>query len=490
MEINGKLTKQITETKYLSVENTNRYRPIMRLFFENREKLNYWLFKEDVFNELKNLSGFENYTLELCESDLNQLYNWGSLTYLQDTENVLTVEEFKNRRYRYQITDYAIAIEEFVINLEQLKVKSSSLEPKLFEKLKLLIEKISTLQDSYEIYECFSELNYQFKVLNDNYKDFLKTFHEAKSEDLMKKESFLIYKEKVIKYLRDFINGFQINNIKIIDLIEKLPNDFENLLMDKLIEYQKSIPNIDPDFDYDYLKEVNLGKWHNIIHWFKSDGEVSESARLKKAINDIINKIMKNVSAIMEMQASSLNKKEECKHILKLFCNVTSLEEAKELSPFIFGIHNTKHFTKIQKSTEEIDYDVKLLESVKIELQSHNRKIKEKIEKRPIEDKSLLKEIQLKEVMEIKNKEKEILDKYIKNGSITVKNLGKVSTFERRFILNLITKGINNNSYTLNGEHGIYYKVEKLSNNTITLQSTDGSLQMPDLSIVFGGNDE
>ena len=35
MEINGKSTKQILETKYLNVENTNRYRPIMRIFFEH-----------------------------------------------------------------------------------------------------------------------------------------------------------------------------------------------------------------------------------------------------------------------------------------------------------------------------------------------------------------------------------------------------------------------------------------------------------------------
>ena len=61
MELSSKLTKQIIETKYLSVENTDRYRPIMRIFFENYEKLNYWLFKEDIFNELKNMQGFELY---------------------------------------------------------------------------------------------------------------------------------------------------------------------------------------------------------------------------------------------------------------------------------------------------------------------------------------------------------------------------------------------------------------------------------------------
>lgn len=490
MKISDKLVKQITEAKYLSVENTNRYRPIMRIFFENHEKLNYWLFKEDVFNELKNETGFEDYTIELCESDLNQLYNWGSLSYFQDTDNVATIEEFKNRRYRYQMTDYAEEIEKFVISLETLSVKTSSLEPKLFEKLKILITKLSTLNDASEIYDCFNDLNYQFTTLNNNYKDFLKTFHEAKTEDLMKKESFLVHKEKIINYLRDFIGGFQLNNIKIIDLIEKLPTDFDDILMEKLIEYQKSIPNVDEHFDYDYFKEVNLGKWHSIIHWFKAPDGISESMRLKKAINDIINKIMKNVSAILEMQSSSVNKKEEYKHILKMFCNVESLDEAVMLSPHIFGIEKAKHLTKIEKSTDQIDYGVKSLETVSIELQSHSRKIKEKTEKRPIEDKTLAKEAQLQEIMSIKNKEKELLDKFVEKGIVNIKELGKVTRFERRFILSLITKGIKSNDYVLNGEYGIYYKVVKSSDEYITLDSEDGTLEMPDFSIYFGGKNE
>lgn len=489
MELSSKLTKQITETKYLSVENTDRYRPIMRIFFENYEKLNYWLFKEDIFNELKNMQGFENYTLDLCESDLTQLYSWGNLTYFQDTENVMTVKEFQNRRFRYQMTDYAVEIERFVSYLEIISVKTSSLEPKIFEKLRNLITKISTLSSSHDIHDCFEELNYQFTNMNENYKSFLKTFHEAKTEDLMKKESFIIYKEKVIKYLREFISGFQLNNLKIVDLIEKLPENFEETLMDNLIEYQKNIPNMEPDFDYNYLREINQGKWRSIIHWFKNDGSISESSRLKKAINDIIDKIMKNVSAIMEMQASSINRKEEYKHLLGLLCKSDTLEEIELLCPHIFGLINTKHLSKIEKSTESIDYDVKQLENVSIELKSHSRKIKERVEKKPIIDKSLAKQAQLNEIMSIKKKEKEILNGYIDNGKIEIKSLGKVNRFERRFILSLITAGIKSNDYVMDGEHGILYKVTKQSNDYVKLDSEDGMLEMPDFLIEFGGKD-
>lgn len=159
MEIKERLLKQVSETKYLSVENTERYRPIIRLFFEKYERLEYWLYKEDVFNELKDNEYFKDYTISLCEQDLLKLVEWQSLTSIQDTSNVATVQEFKNRKYRYQLTEYAIEIERLVMRLETLSVKTSSLEPKLFEKIRMLLSEISVTYDIKEINELFQELN-------------------------------------------------------------------------------------------------------------------------------------------------------------------------------------------------------------------------------------------------------------------------------------------------------------------------------------------
>ena len=52
MKINEKLIKPLTETKYLNVDNTDRYRPIIRLFYLEYEKLRYWMYPVEVFEEL------------------------------------------------------------------------------------------------------------------------------------------------------------------------------------------------------------------------------------------------------------------------------------------------------------------------------------------------------------------------------------------------------------------------------------------------------
>lgn len=60
------------------------YRPIIRLFYLKYEKLKYWMYQEDVFEELKEDPYFQEYTMEQCQQDLAALVSWGNLLTIQD----------------------------------------------------------------------------------------------------------------------------------------------------------------------------------------------------------------------------------------------------------------------------------------------------------------------------------------------------------------------------------------------------------------------
>ena len=79
MKINEKLTKPITEVNYLRAENVDRYRVIIRYFYEQYEKIQYWLYKEDVFDAMIQTGLFRNYTIDQCQSDLSSLTEWKNL---------------------------------------------------------------------------------------------------------------------------------------------------------------------------------------------------------------------------------------------------------------------------------------------------------------------------------------------------------------------------------------------------------------------------
>lgn len=74
--------------------------------------------------------------MEVNETMSKQITETVYLTTLQDTNNVSTVEEFKHRKFRYQLTEYAVEIERLVIRLENLHIEGASLEPKLIERIK------------------------------------------------------------------------------------------------------------------------------------------------------------------------------------------------------------------------------------------------------------------------------------------------------------------------------------------------------------------
>ena len=61
MQVSDKLIKPLTEAKYLNADNVSRYRCIMRIFFEHYEKLKYWLYQEEVYEEMMKDPFFADY---------------------------------------------------------------------------------------------------------------------------------------------------------------------------------------------------------------------------------------------------------------------------------------------------------------------------------------------------------------------------------------------------------------------------------------------
>ncbi len=108
MQVTEKLTKALTEAKYLNADNVGRYRCIMRIFFENYEKLHYWLYPGGDLRPDEGRSVFADYRLEQCQQDLAMLVEWKNLNTIQDTRKVASIEEFKNKKYRYQMSEYSV----------------------------------------------------------------------------------------------------------------------------------------------------------------------------------------------------------------------------------------------------------------------------------------------------------------------------------------------------------------------------------------------
>ena len=211
MQVTEKLTKALTEAKYLNADNVGRYRCILRIFFENYEKLHYWLYQEEIYDQMKADPFFADYRLEQCQQDLAMLVEWKNLNTIQDTRKVASIEEFKNKKYRYQMSEYSVEIERLVMRLENLFVEGASLEPTLLERIRRNVDRFEEMskKDTDTVYIWWNDLNNDFIRLNQNYKDYMRDLNSAKAEELMHTKEFLVFKDRLVEYLRSFIKGLQ-----------------------------------------------------------------------------------------------------------------------------------------------------------------------------------------------------------------------------------------------------------------------------------------
>ena len=493
MEITETLTKQITETSYLTTENTKRYRPILRYFYEQYEKINYMLYKEDVWNYLKDKPNFENYTLETCENDLTALVNWGNLSALQDTNNVSTVEEFKHRKFRYQLTEYAVEIERLVIKLENLHIEGASLEPKLIERIKEEIKAIekTSLKDENDVISLWKNLNNDFKRLNQDYQDYIKTFYNVKLEEVAKSKQFIIYKNDLVRYLREFIKLLQDNSYAIEETIKTMNKTTEENFLEKVYLGQKKrvrIDKLDEEIKEEEMKTRNKEKWENLKKWFiGSNVRASEVEKINEKTTEIIRKITRIANQIAEAKGNVSNKKAEYKKICELFSKTQDIEEAHKLSSVVFGMFNTRHIRgNFIRETDSINSSLIEEKSNEYEVKPRIREYREKQSKTAIIDKTKEKQEQIERYFKQIEEEKKELQKYIQNGKIEIKNLPTIKSSFRKTLLKWISKAsqMANKEIVIEDGRKIMLLYPK-NNERCVLNCEDGKMDMPAFELKF-----
>lgn len=495
MIITSNTNKPIKEAAYLYAENTHRYRIIIRIIFYKYEQMKYWIYKEEIYESIKVIQGFEKYTLDNLKQDLDSLEAWGNLTTMQDTAKTKTIEEFKNRKFRYQISTLTIELERTLIKLEnQSNTSRGSLEISLIERFRETLKEIKNIEElgDKKLYDWWDRLNIDFKYLNENYQDYISKFYSPKTEELFKTTEFLVFKESFIKYLKEFITGIQQNISTIKYTLEELKSEDEKIerIIKKVVAYTKNNIVLKNDYNEDEAYDIYLGRFFSIKKWFiEENGQNSMVDTLLETTNEMIGKITRYALQISEMQYSGGNRKEEYKKMMELFNECEDINEAHKLSSLVFGVFYTKHIVcDLERETESINSSIHNEKPKSIIVNPSIRGYKAKSASRVfVKNKSKEKEEKLKSIIEEREEEKKIIESKIKNNMLVFKELQNIGQHERRIFLSWLSLAINkkDNSWVKN-EFGKYYKVkDKNPKESITIKCSDGNFTMPDYELIF-----
>lgn len=490
MKIHEKLVKPVREARYLDVENTGRYRSIVRLFYLNYEKLRYWMYQEEVYEELIEDPYFSSYTVEQCQQDLTALVEWGNLATIQDTRKVTTIEEFKNKKFRYQLTETAVEVERMVIRLENLFIEGSSLEPTLLERLRISLEKMETLygQNAEKVFGWWNHLNNDFIRLNQNYQDYMRELNSVKAEELMKTREFLVFKDRLIEYLRAFVKSLQSNVTTIEQSLRRVNAETVKYILNQVTEYELSIPRIDVEVNEEQIFEKINGRWENIQRWFIGiGGAESEAVKVFDTTNEIIRKITRYATRLSEQSHGGANRREEYRKLADMFAGCENIGEAHKLSAVVFGIEKPLHLKgNFVRETESINSGVYEEAPHEVTIVPRVRTYREKSMRSGIDDRSKEKEAVRKEMIARIEAEKALLQSYISNGRLEFAALPEITPQVRDVFLTWLSKGLENKSHEAKTEDGQKFRIElEEKGKTCVLSCSDGTFRMPAYSIVF-----
>lgn len=482
----------INETSYLAVPNAPVYRKIMRCFYREYEKMHFQLYKEDIYELLKRDSEFSQYSLNQLEVDLDALVKWKNLTPLQDPGRVYTIADYKNKQYRYSMSEYAVEIERLTVRLENIFLESGNLSTNFFVRMERSLEDAERMGNAglKEVNEWWMTLQEDFKRLNQSYQDYLRDFYSGKADHLLKSVEFVLHKDKFIRYLNEFVQELQHHAKRIEQVLVRHAPMIEERVLEKVIQSELDIPhalleihgNVEPT-----IRDNVIGKWNSLKNWFvDSQGNECECRKVLRITNDVIRSIIQNAALIVQMQNWGISRKDDYRKFLELFLKCETLEEAHKLSAHVFGVQKIQHFkANATRESDSIYSSVYEEEPEMILLKPHMRNYREKKDKRGFADKSLEKRMQRDLYLRHVQKQKEVMLRYIKENRITFSEIDEIiSEATKNTFLQWIAQANMSSQKKGRTEYGQEYRLMQ-GEGTCVLRCDDGDLIMPAYTMEF-----
>ncbi|GEN34653.1 TIGR02677 family protein [Aneurinibacillus danicus] len=485
--------KRVTEATYLSTEKSDKYRAILRFFYIQHERLREFLFPEEVFAHLKEFSFFANYDLDELHTDLSSLVKWGNLHAQQESGKVKTVDEFKKRRFRYQITPYTVEFERMLIQFEQdSDTFGGSLEKTQFERIYQTLKRIQgSINDMPEVCaQHWDDLLTYFKKITQNTSDYFAYLRSEDASEQIKSEAFLLYKDQFTLYLREFIIALQRTVAGIQDVMVSLSREDMRAFFQKVARHEEKVFRFERiGLETDHIAEMEA-TWMNVKAWFLGDeaGE-SQYENVQQQTNDAIRRITRIVQRLGERSQLQRSRKEDYLHLAQWFLRLPSIEEAHKLASVAFGVTHTKHIYSDHIPTDDIYTDVWEEAPMAHERVPKIREYREKTKATALEDHRELKEKAKKEHLERRLYERQVIQAYRSGSEIVLEELPVVEPFVRKLFLSWIGKAMARADHTIKTEYGDHIRVQLDRTRTITLRSKDGEMKMPAVTFHFIGKE-
>ena len=324
--------EKVRQVTYLNADNVDRYRRIMRFFYVQNQRMNNLLYKKDILKGVQ-VSGLSEYTSNQLDNDLSGLVEWGNLSVQQEMSQPKTIEEYRNKHFRYQITTVGIEVEEFIQALPEEDESSGDLDSHMFKRFLESLKDIDSLSNQ-DLLDGWDDLQTRFDKIRRNATGYIAYLTSSKVEDLMQTTEFLVYKLKFIKYLREFVRNMQQTSVEIKVALNSVSQ--ETIM--NIVKLQETHDSNKLSFGQQDIKDVGKrvrDTWEFMCHWFiDTDVRESEYTNLINQTNEAMSRVTNIIQAITESNMEQHSRSKDYLKIAEWFQVLVDSDESEEKSFF------------------------------------------------------------------------------------------------------------------------------------------------------------
>jgi len=346
---------------YALAENADVYQRIMRVLYENKRVLGPRLTEDVVAERLWRQFAFELEPDALARH-LDMLVGWGALDRQHDAGRARNLDDFKRRRHNYAITQAGELAERFLEDLDNLRERVGALEG---SRLQAILAELGAIVRELESGEpepqrlrtALDNVRAELEALDQGASDFMALLANVlASSEAVNDDSFLAYKDRVIRYLTGFASEFRRSAQRIEDQLLHV----EELGVEPMLALAASVdePPVfgkTPEEVAELRRAEKRDAWLALSAWFvAAGGDTAPWRKLTDSLGAAIDWVVQTAARLDARRAQRIDRSAEYRHLARLAMGAAT-EECHRLFGAVFGLGAPRHFYGIDDDPERAE---------------------------------------------------------------------------------------------------------------------------------------
>lgn len=340
--LDGDERDRLAALKAATEPNAPQYAAILSVLVAARDRYEMEVRTERIAEDL----AAAGVAIDNLDASLEQLRQWGNVTWTQDTTRVARLEEFRRRRALWQLSAAGQATHDAIVAVLGASEQAGSLQRTLFRDIRDNLANLAEAMDRADaesVYLRMRDLDASLRDLARNARDFHAAVAQLRREHDVDPDRFLAYKHLLIDYLEQFLEHLMVQRALVAAAVASVSERG----IDRLAELAASGDDSAGLFSDTDLVATWRTRWEGLVAWFTPVGGRRAGADdLEAATTGAIRDLLALLRRVTESARRPITRSSELVVLARWFRDLPDDDAAAELFDAAFGLGRLLHLSE------------------------------------------------------------------------------------------------------------------------------------------------